>query len=100
MATLSLVPSVEGRVSLADARRNVLLTHAVDKLVARAGAHSALLQALRITVVSSTASGGGVSKMPHSLLPLMGEPYRGSSPTSHFCRQRVRPCVGCHSLSQ
>ena len=73
MATLNLVPAVEGRVSLVDARRNVLLTHAVDRLVARAGAHAPLLAGIRVTVVSSTASGGGVSEMLHSLLPLMAE---------------------------
>ena len=73
MATLTLVPAVEGHTTLAEARRNVLLTPAVDRLIARAAAHPSLLAGIRVSVISSTASGGGVSEMLHSLMAMQAE---------------------------
>ena len=51
----------------------MLLRPAVDRLIARTEAHGAQLRKLRVTLVSSTASGGGVSEMLHSLVPMCVE---------------------------
>ena len=56
---------------LSQQRINVILTPQIDALIAGATAKAEELSKIRITVISSTSHGGGVSEMLHSVVPLL-----------------------------
>lgn len=58
---------------LCSQRKNVLLTSTIDSLVQRAEVHREFLKTVRLTLINTTSSGGGVSEMLHSVVPLLQE---------------------------